>query len=134
MSADIRELIFTSEQVASRRSSTFSCLEFNIPVVLTHLLSATHQHFSQLERLIFSENFVKEDSSISSLTEEEASTRLRLLQHQDPIAVLEHQYRRQDKFARHFAAVTTQAAAQFTTRLLSIALWHHTVDSQWNPR
>ena len=110
MSADIRELIFTSEQVSSRRSSSFSCLEFNIPVVLTHLLSATHQHFSQLERLIFSENFVKEDSSISSLTEEEASTRLRLLQHQDPIAVLEHQYRRQDRFAKHFAAVTTQAA------------------------
>lgn len=110
MSADIRELIFTSEQVTSRRSSTFSCLEFNIPVVLTHLLSATHQHFSQLERLIFSENFVKEDSSISSLSEEEASSRLRLLQHQDPIAVLEHQYRRQDRFARHFAAVTTQAA------------------------
>ena len=110
MSADIRELIFTSEQVSSRRSSSFSCLEFNIPVVLTHLLSATHQHFSQLERLIFSENFVKEDSSISSLTEEEASTRLRLLQHQDPIAVLEHQYRKQDRFAKHFAAVTTQAA------------------------
>ena len=33
MSADIRELIFTSEQVSSRRSSSFSCLEFNIPVV-----------------------------------------------------------------------------------------------------
>ena len=111
MSADIRELIFTSEQVGSRRSSTFSCLEFNIPVVLTHLLSATHQHFSQLERLIFSENFVKEDSSISSLTEEEASNRLRLLQHQDPVAVLEHQYRKQDRFARHFAAVTTQTAS-----------------------
>ena len=55
MSADIRELIFTAEQVASRgRSASLpvcnSGLEFNIPVVLSHLLSATHQHFSQLGR------------------------------------------------------------------------------------
>ena len=53
MSADIRELIFTAELVANRSRSASvpvcnSGLEFNIPVVLTHLLSATHQHFSQL--------------------------------------------------------------------------------------
>ena len=35
-------------------------------MVLTHLLSATHQQFSQLEKLVFSEHFVKEEPSITS--------------------------------------------------------------------
>ena len=52
-------------QVKSRRQN---CLDFNVPVVLTHLLSATHQRFSQLERLHFSENFVKDDTDVEGMS------------------------------------------------------------------
>ena len=85
MSHEIKELIFTTETVSSRKSTFPNCHEFDTPVVLTHLLSATNQQFSQLEKLVFSEHFVKEEpSSNSGLTpgDEEAMTRLRLLQHQ----------------------------------------------------
>ena len=34
---------------------------FNVPVVLTHLLSSSRNRFSRLERLIFSESFVREE-------------------------------------------------------------------------
>merc|ERR1719158_1285912 len=61
MRAEVRQLIFTSEKVQSRRQFPAS-LEFNVPVVLTHLLGATDGKVSQLERLVFSENFVKEES------------------------------------------------------------------------
>ena len=37
MSAEVRQLIFTSEKVQSRRQFP-STLEFNVPLVLTHLL------------------------------------------------------------------------------------------------
>ena len=37
MSAEVRQLIFSSDKVQSRRPSP-ACLEFNVPVVLTHLL------------------------------------------------------------------------------------------------
>ena len=56
----VRQLIFTSDKVQSRRQFP-ACLEFNVPVVLTHLLGATDGKVSQLERLVFSENFVKEE-------------------------------------------------------------------------
>ena len=57
----VRQLIFTSDKVQSRRQFP-ACLEFNVPVVLTHLLGATDGKVSQLERLVFSENFVKEEA------------------------------------------------------------------------
>jgi len=60
MSAEVRQLIFTSDRVQSRRQFP-GTLEFNVPVVLTHLLGATDGKVSQLERLVFSENFVKEE-------------------------------------------------------------------------
>jgi hypothetical protein len=63
MSHDIKELVFTTENVSTRKSAFPNCLEFDSPVVLTHLLSATHQHFSQLEKLVFSEHFVKEEAT-----------------------------------------------------------------------
>ena len=37
MSAEVRQLIFTSDRVQSRRQFP-GTLEFNVPVVLTHLL------------------------------------------------------------------------------------------------
>ena len=37
MCAEVRQLIFTADRVRSRRS-TPGVLEFNVPVVLTHLL------------------------------------------------------------------------------------------------
>jgi len=60
MCAEVRQLIFTADRVRSRRHSP-GTLEFNVPVVLTHLLGATDGKVSQLERLVFSENFVKEE-------------------------------------------------------------------------
>ena len=78
-------------------------------MVLTHLLSATHQHFSQLERIIFSENFVKDDS------DEAVANKFRCLVHNhhhgDPMScprgILDNQNRRQERFAKHFAAAPT---------------------------
>ena len=66
MSHEVKELIFTNETVSCRKSAFPNCHEFDSPVVLTHLLSATHQQFSQLEKLVFSEHFVKEEPSNSS--------------------------------------------------------------------
>ena len=66
MSHEVKELIFTNETVTCRKSAFPNCHEFDSPVVLTHLLSATHQQFSQLEKLVFSEHFVKEEPSNSS--------------------------------------------------------------------
>ena len=40
MCSEIRQLIFTEEKVKSRRHAP-TTLEFNVPVVLTHLLGAT---------------------------------------------------------------------------------------------
>merc|ERR1719309_1835915 len=65
MSAEIRQLVFTSDKVQSRRNFP-GTLEFNVPVVLTHLLGATDGKVSQLERLIFSENFVNEEAEEGS--------------------------------------------------------------------
>ena len=106
MSHEIKELIFTTETVSSRKSTFPNCHEFDTPVVLTHLLSATNQQFSQLEKLVFSEHFVKEEpSSNSGLTpgDEEAMTRLRLLQHQHPARIIEAQRKRQARFVKKFA-------------------------------
>ena len=106
MSHEIKELIFTTETVTSRKSTFPNCHEFDTPVVLTHLLSATNQQFSQLEKLVFSEHFVKEEpSTTSGLTpgDEEAMTRLRLLQHQHPARIIESQRKRQAKFVKKFA-------------------------------
>jgi len=61
MCAEVRQLIFTADKVRSRRHVP-GTLEFNVPVVLTHLLGATEGKVSQLERIIFSESFVKEES------------------------------------------------------------------------
>jgi len=61
MCAEVRQLIFTADKVRSRRHFP-GTLEFNVPVVLTHLLGATEGKVSQLERLVFSENFVKEEA------------------------------------------------------------------------
>jgi len=61
MSAEVRQLVFTADRVRSRRHAP-GTLEFNVPVVLTHLLGATEGKVSQLERLVFSENFVKEEA------------------------------------------------------------------------
>ena len=81
MSAEVRQLVFTSDKVQSRRQFP-ATLEFNVPLVLTHLLGksqkslesnndsskslagATDGKMSQLERLVFSENFVKEESEV----------------------------------------------------------------------
>lgn len=108
MSHEIKELIFTNDTVTCRKTASFpNCHEFDSPVVLTHLLSSTHQQFSQLEKLVFSEHFVKEEpSATSGLTpgDEEAMTRLRLLQHQHPARILESQRRRQSRFVRQFAS------------------------------
>eukprot|EP00088_Acartia_fossae_P045155 TRINITY_DN4838_c0_g2_i2.p1 TRINITY_DN4838_c0_g2~~TRINITY_DN4838_c0_g2_i2.p1 ORF type:complete len:1164 (-),score=256.22 TRINITY_DN4838_c0_g2_i2:454-3480(-) len=61
MCSEIRQLIFTEEKVKSRRHAP-TTLEFNVPVVLTHLLGATDGRVSQLERLVFSDSIVKEES------------------------------------------------------------------------
>ena len=62
MSPEIKELIFTNDTVGFRKSSVFPQLyDFDSPVVLTHLLYVTHHNFSQLEKLVFSEHFVKEE-------------------------------------------------------------------------
>ena len=106
MSHEIKELIFTTETVTSRKSTFPNCHEFDTPVVLTHLLSATNQQFSQLEKLVFSEHFVKEEPNNSNgLTpgDEEAMTRLRLLQHQHPARIIEAQRKRQARFVKKFA-------------------------------
>lgn len=87
MSAEIRQLIFTSDKVQARRHFP-GTLEFNVPVVLTHLLGATDGRVSQLERLIFSENFIKEES------EYDAPTR------RVPVAI--DQSEKQSRFAKHF--------------------------------
>ena len=69
MSPEIKELIFTNDTVGFRKSSVFPQLyDFDSPVVLTHLLYVTHHNFSQLEKLVFSEHFVKEEpNSITGL-------------------------------------------------------------------
>ena len=82
MSHEVKELIFTNDTVSNRKSAASfpNSHEFDSPVVLTHLLSATNQQFSQLEKLVFSEHFVKEEpNSATGLTpgDEEAMTRLR---------------------------------------------------------
>jgi hypothetical protein len=45
MSAEVRQLIFTADKVKSRRNF-HGALEFNVPVVLTHLLG-TSRHSTQ---------------------------------------------------------------------------------------
>ena len=45
-------MIFTTEKVQSRRPFSGN-LEFNVSVVLTHLLGATDGKVSQLEKLVF---------------------------------------------------------------------------------
>ena len=81
MSPEIKELIFTSDTVGFRKSSVFPQIyDFDSPVVLTHLLYVTHHQFSQLEKLVFSEHFVKEEpNSTTGLSpgEEDAITKLR---------------------------------------------------------
>ena len=88
--------------------------------MLTHLLSATHQHFSQLERLYFSENFVKDDTDVEGM-----SKRFRCLVHGNPAGghhdvlstcprgILENQLRRQDKFTRSFSAVPIHEVSSY---------------------
>ena len=88
--------------------------------MLTHLLSATHQHFSQLERLYFSENFVKDDTDVDGM-----SKRFRCLVHGNPAGghhdvlstcprgILENQLRRQDKFTRSFSAVPIHEVSSY---------------------
>ena len=103
----MRRLIFSSDKVQSRRQYP-ACLEFNVPVVLTHLLGrivtsvpVTHIYYyasfttgatdgkvSQLERLVFSENFVKEE------TEEAGTARVKI--------PLIDQTDKQAAFSRHF--------------------------------
>lgn len=88
MSAEVRQLIFTVDKVKSRRHFP-GTLEFNVPVVLTHLLGATDGRVSQLERLVFSENFVKEETETTDSKVTTRSTRMGLAD-------------KQQSFARHF--------------------------------
>lgn len=73
MSCDIRRLNFTADKMPTASGAvtliqrgprhivpSASAVEFNVPVVLTHLLATSQDRHSQLERIIFSESFVKE--------------------------------------------------------------------------
>ena len=60
LSAEVRQLIFSPARVESRRPFP-ATPNLNVPVVLTHLIGATNGRVSQLERIIFSENFVKQE-------------------------------------------------------------------------
>ena len=62
LSAEVRQLVFSPERVQSRRQFP-STPNLNVPVVLTHLISATDGRVSQLERIVFSENFVKQETN-----------------------------------------------------------------------
>jgi len=86
MSAEVRQLNFTSEKVQSRRQFP-GTLEFNVPVVLTHLLGATDGKVSQLERLVFSENFVKEE-----VEEGVAASKLPMIDQSDKQAQFSRQF------------------------------------------
>jgi len=92
MSAEVRQLIFTNERVHQRKFP--ATLEFNVPVVLTHLLGATDGKVSQLERLVFSENFVKEETEDGANSSSSPTTRSR-------IPCLD-QSDKQALFSRHF--------------------------------
>ena len=59
LSAEVRQLVFSAARVQSRRQFP-ATPNLNVPVVLTHLIGATDGRVSQLERIIFSENFVKQ--------------------------------------------------------------------------
>ncbi len=87
INADVRELLFTHDRMpsngsvstlakflphpnegaggtsSSSRAASSQASEFNVPVVLGHLLAATQGQHSQLRRLVFSENFVREPGS-----------------------------------------------------------------------
>ena len=60
LSAEVRQLVFSPARVQSRRPFP-ATPNLNVPVVLTHLIGATDGRVSQLERIIFSENFVKQE-------------------------------------------------------------------------
>ncbi len=103
MSPDLKELIFSSAHVMTRKSMFPGVLEFDTPAVLSHLLDSTHKQFSQLEKLVFAENFVKEEASPTNGVEDEAVARLRIaLQHQHPNRVLQHLRKRQWVFGKNF--------------------------------
>ena len=58
LSAEVRQLVFTARKVKSRRE--FPSIPYlNVPLILTHLIGATDGRVSLLERIVFSENFVK---------------------------------------------------------------------------
>ena len=82
LSAEVRQLVFSGDRVQSRRQFP-GTLEFNVPVVLTHLLGATDGRVSQLERLVFSENFVKEESEEIAPNEQPSRARLPMLDQSD---------------------------------------------------
>ena len=60
LSAEVRQLVFSPARVQSRREFP-ATPKLNVPVVLTHLIGATNGRVSQLERIFFSENFVKQE-------------------------------------------------------------------------
>ncbi|QQP32315.1 Hypothetical protein FKW44_024237 [Caligus rogercresseyi] len=106
MSADIRQLIFTSEKVSSRRRREAHYTEFNVPAVLSHLLSSTHGRYSQLERIVFADNFIRNKrSSPLSLLEEDHLLMDLMTNFRSKsrfFAMLNHQNAQTDRFLRHF--------------------------------
>ncbi|CAB4067446.1 unnamed protein product [Lepeophtheirus salmonis] len=106
MSADIRQLIFNLDKVTSRRRRDAHYTEFNVPVVLSHLLASTHGRYSQLERIVFADNFIRDErSSPFSLIEEDnlfmdLTTNFRSKSRF--FAMLNHQNAQTDKFVKHF--------------------------------
>lgn len=151
MSCHIKELVFGSSSnpfpvcnagqggrlASSRlRSVAFpTCLEFDACGVLTHWLSSAHGQFSQLERLVFAENAVREsqgrggsdqDASLSlegGSEDAKALTRLRIMEHQHPRVVLDRQKKRQATFAQAFTATGgVPASGQPDRKVLALNL------------
>lgn len=52
--------------MGTEMSAIAAAAEFDVPAILTHLLSATQGKYSQLERIIFSEGFVKDDDAYNA--------------------------------------------------------------------
>ena len=105
MSPDVRQLLFTSDRMpTAARAVTLmqrgpkhvipsACaVEFNVPVVLTHLVASSQNRYSQLERIVFSESFVKEEEDATA-SNSNASTD----------AMLKMLQKRQSEFTKSFA-------------------------------
>jgi hypothetical protein len=109
-SSDIRELVFSTERMTPRRFGVIGGahgIDFNAPIVITQMLSAIREAgTAQIERIVFSENFVRdgdEDEDKDAASAAVLVSSLDLQKRQRSL-VQEQIKRKQERFCRPFAA------------------------------